>query len=454
MKPSTQPSVPSVDLPDDVVLSARGVSKKFCRNLRRSMWYGLQDLGRNSLGLRTQDGLEVVDPASGGDAQSANSQSPLLRRDEFWAVKDISLELRKGESLGIVGVNGCGKSTLLRILCGIYPPDQGAILSRGRIGALIALGAGFHPHLSGRENVFLNASILGIPAKEIKKQFDNIVDFAEIGDFIASPVSTYSSGMKVRLGYAVAAFCFPDIMLIDEVLAVGDINFKRKCMSHLRKYLHDGGSLIFVSHSMDQVEAVCDRVLLLDHGVPQFLGEASEGVAVYYEKLMKARAKERKKGGHYHDKQETDEGNLRIIQMRAEPVNSDRIIPGSDVRFFVDYEAKEPVDNVWFGLNVVTSDQAVRITTVSCRDRKPTHAYNLAAGRGSLSFVARRMSLSPGTYCLKGGISCAETKSAIAVHGWDGSRPSFFEVGIPVRSQLSRTVVWDEIIVFDVTWED
>ena len=180
----------------EVILSAKDVSKKFCKKLRRSMAYGLTDLTKN---------LFAIKP---GSAE--------LRKEEFWALKDIDFELRRGDVLGLIGVNGSGKTTLLRLLSGIFPPDKGEIMIKGRVGALIALGAGFHPYFSGRENIYLNGAILGISRDELDAQFDKIVEFSEIGDFIDAPVATYSSGMRVRLGFSVAIAMKPDVLLIDE----------------------------------------------------------------------------------------------------------------------------------------------------------------------------------------------------------------------------------------------
>ena len=242
----------AVDLPNDVVLRVDNVSKKFCRNLKRSLWYGLQDLGRNMLGgkrtsttsvpakalAKADPQLEISDsPITDVQSPIPNNYSPItnnrnllpLRPSEFWALQNISFELKRGECLGLIGPNGCGKSTLLRLIAGIFPPDEGRISFRGRVGALIALGAGFHPHLTGRENVFLNGAILGLSQEEIKDKFSEIIEFAEIGDFLDAPVATYSSGMRVRLGFAVASVIEPDLLLIDEILAVGDRKFRAKC---------------------------------------------------------------------------------------------------------------------------------------------------------------------------------------------------------------------------------
>lgn len=227
------------------LVKVRNVSKKFCRNLKHSLWYGMKDLTSELMGRM-------------------NAQRD-LRNEEFWAVKDVSFDLKRGECLGLIGRNGAGKSTILKMLGGLIKPDTGEITCRGGVGALIELGAGFNPVLTGRENIYINASVLGMAKSEIDERLQSIIDFAEVGDFIDAPVQSYSSGMKVRLGFAVASQMAPDILLIDEVLAVGDTGFRYKCQNCIKDLLGNTG-VIFVSHTMPQVASICDRVLLLDHG--------------------------------------------------------------------------------------------------------------------------------------------------------------------------------------------
>ncbi len=247
-------------MPDDVLLSVRNVSKKFCKRLRRSMAYGIWDLGKDLLGIR---------PKSSG-----------LRKEEFWSLDDINFELRRGEVLGLIGANGSGKSTLLRLIAGIFPPDKGEIAMRGRVGALIAVGAGFHPHMSGAENIYLNGAVLGMTREEIDATFDDIVEFSGIGDFLNAPVSAYSSGMRVRLGFSIATAVQPDILLIDEILAVGDAKFRNKCYNRIGE-IRGNTATIFVSHHVTQVAQVCSRCLLLDKGRVVHVGGVPEGVARY-----------------------------------------------------------------------------------------------------------------------------------------------------------------------------
>ncbi len=198
--------------------------------------------------------------------------------DEFWALRDISLDIAEGSTLGLIGPNGSGKTTLLKLIAGILRPTEGTIHTRGRIAALLALGAGFHPELSGRDNVYLNASILGLSRSQTDALFDDIVAFAELEDFVDTQVKFYSSGMYVRLGFAVAVHVDPAILLVDEVLAVGDIAFQAKCLSKVEEFQRDGRTIVFVTHAPDLVVRICDRVVLLDKGHVRATGEPQEVV--------------------------------------------------------------------------------------------------------------------------------------------------------------------------------
>lgn len=248
----------------EVLVSVQNVSKKFSKNLKSSLRYGASDIIRSTLGL------------------SINKE---LRPKEFWAVHDVSFELRRGECIGLIGHNGAGKSTLLKVLNGLYAPDKGQIVMRGKIGALIELGAGFNPILTGRENIYNNASILGFTKKDVEEKIESIIDFSEIRDFIDTPVQNYSSGMKVRLGFAVAAHLEPDILIIDEVLAVGDLGFVLKCFSKIDELLPHT-AVIFVSHSMPMVSRICNEIILMDHGKVEYHGkEIGKGIQLYYNKF-------------------------------------------------------------------------------------------------------------------------------------------------------------------------
>src|SRR4051794_36646028 len=205
-----------------------------------------------------------------------------LRRDRisdtFLALDDVSFTVEQGEAIGLMGLNGSGKSTLLKLINGVMKPDSGEVLTRGRIAGLIATGAGFHPQLTGRDNVFLNAAILGMTEAETRRKFDQIVEFADIGKFLETPVGHYSSGMFSRLGFAVAVHTDSDIFLIDEVLAVGDRPFKRKCMARMEEVRAAGQTMVYVSHAAGSVRKMCDRVLVLEKGVLGYDGPVDEGI--------------------------------------------------------------------------------------------------------------------------------------------------------------------------------
>ena len=241
------------------LVHVEAVAKKFCRDLKRSLWYGLVDAAAAGLG---------------------RNGSNTLRRDEFWALESVSFRIERGQCLGLIGRNGAGKTTLLKLLNGLLKPDLGRVELRGRVAALIALGAGFNPLLTGRENIYVNGAVLGLTRHEIKDKLDEIADFAGIGAFIDAPVQSYSAGMQVRLGFAVATALRPDVLLLDEVLAVGDAAFRAKCYDRLAR-MRERAAFVLVSHDMDQVARTCSAVLLLEHGRAIYAGDVNEGIRRY-----------------------------------------------------------------------------------------------------------------------------------------------------------------------------
>ncbi len=248
----------------EILVKAEGVSKKFCMDLKTSLKYGVQDLFANF---------------------GRNDKTSVLREKEFWAVRDINFELRRGECLGLIGHNGAGKSTLLKILNGLINPDVGKVTIKGKVSALIELGAGFNPILSGRENIYNNGAILGFTREEINNKIEEIIDFAEIREFIDMPVQNYSSGMKVRLGFAIAAQLEPDVLIIDEVLAVGDLGFVLKCFKTIDSILPNT-AIVFVSHSMPMIARICNQVILMEKGKSDYQGyDIVKGIGLYYNKF-------------------------------------------------------------------------------------------------------------------------------------------------------------------------
>lgn len=253
------------------VVKVENVSKKFCRRIKHVMLYGFQDIVKDFFGIK--------------------SKTHYLRSGEFWAVDNVSFELNKGETLGIIGLNGSGKSTILKMINGIFMPDSGIIEINGKVGALIEVGAGFHPLLTGRENIYINGSILGMSKKELDEKFDEIVDFSELRDFIDTPVKFYSSGMFVRLGFAVAVFCNPEILLIDEILSVGDISFQNKAFKRLYSMKEKANGIIYVGHNMQHIRNMCDRIMVIDSGKKLFIGDTLEGIKFFHEFIAKNKTK-------------------------------------------------------------------------------------------------------------------------------------------------------------------
>jgi len=253
---------------EDVCVAVRDVSKKFSRSLKRSFLYGARDIGRMIAGRLGDDDR--------------------LQASEFWAVRNVSLELQRGRSIGIVGVNGSGKTTLLRMISGILRPTIGSIEVQGRIAPMLALGAGFKPVLSGRENIFLNLSLLGVSERDIRDRYDAIVDFAELHEAIEAPIGTYSSGMLARLGFACAVHTDPQILVVDEVLSVGDAKFRMKCRNRINELRRSGTSMLLVSHSAILIETLSDECLFLNRGRVEFQGAPAEALRAYEEATVAA----------------------------------------------------------------------------------------------------------------------------------------------------------------------
>jgi lipopolysaccharide transport system ATP-binding protein len=351
----------------DTLIKVEEVSKKFCRSLKRSLWYGMRDLGSEILGRR-----------HGGNGE--------LRKDEFWAVDDVSFELKRSECLGLIGRNGAGKTTVLKLLNGLVKPDKGRIEVRGRVGALIALGAGFNPILTGRENIYVNASVLGLSKREIDSRLDEIIDFAEIGESIDSPVQTYSSGMQVRLGFSVATTLEPDIILLDEVLAVGDAAFRNRCYQRLGERRKTSAAIL-VSHSMDQVGQFCDRVLVLSEGRNVFDGDTAEGIAAY-ERLS----------------ENDDEADIRTFENVRRPVTSlqirldtSKVLYGEHAQLKIDLNSEHTVPNTT--LKIVFYDQQHR-PCAEWNSQRIGLDVPLRAGANSLRIKLGPLLLKTGRYRL------------------------------------------------------
>ena len=277
--------------------------------------------------------------------------------EDFYALRDVSFEIQPGESVGIIGPNGSGKSTSLKILAGVTKPSTGRFELNGRLGALIEVGAGFHPELTGRENVYMNGSILGMSKKEIDRKFDSIVDFSEIEQFIDTPVKHYSSGMYVRLGFAVAIHNEPEVMLVDEVLAVGDLGFQKKCFARMEALKNEGRTFILVSHAMGQVQEMCNRAIMLYKGERVADAPVMEASAHYLDFMAKLTM-----GAKEALRDAKPEADLAItgVNLVGEDGSALAQVPaGSKLNVAIDYEAKAPVDGVRVVLNVMRTGHVV-----------------------------------------------------------------------------------------------
>lgn len=372
------------------------VSKKFTLQHQRPRSF--QDLLIQL--FRQDDG-----PPHGRAKASQNARGG--RREEFWALRDVNFTIDDGETVGIIGPNGAGKSTVLKLASRIIEPTSGEIEVNGRLGALLELGAGFHPDLSGRENVYLNGSILGLSRREIDKRLDAIIAFSEMGRFIDMPVRHYSSGMYVRLGFSVAVHTDPEVLLIDEVLAVGDAGFQRKCLEKISELRQKEVTIVFISHNADTVRSLCSRAIWLDEG--QIVADGStESVVAQY--LDRAWSKEGARADLEPDgERRWGNGKLRITQVRLLGLHGEekrQFQVGEPLVVEMHYQAEEKVNNPVFGLAIHRRD-GLHVTgpnTRFARDQIPA-----VDGKGVVRYRVESVPLLEGSYRL-----------SVAAHDWAG----------------------------------
>ncbi len=324
------------------------------------------------------------------------------RQDHFWALKGLSFEVRRGEALGIIGPNGAGKTTILKLLSRITPPTNGTITTVGRFSSLIELGAGFHPDLTGRENVFLNGVILGLTRRQVKERFDQIVAFAEMERFIDMPVKRYSSGMYARLGFAVAAHVDPDIMLVDEVLAVGDAGFQRKCYDFIHAFVTGGRTTVFVSHNLYVIEQLCDRVIWLDSGRIVMTGKPGQVLPAYLDHMDQQALASK-------TTVESVDGHLRVAQVDftdAEGNERETFATGESIVVRLRYHAERPIARPHFVLGVVDAQGGPPLFLASML--VDGNAPPSIAGDGVLKCRLESVPLMPRVYYVWGEIWAAD----------------------------------------------
>ncbi|NLF22702.1 MAG: ABC transporter ATP-binding protein [Lentisphaerae bacterium] len=318
----------------------------------------------------------------------------------FWALRELNFSIRKGQTVGVIGPNGSGKSSLLGLVAQTMTPTEGSVETVGRISALLELGAGFHPDLSGRENVFLSAAILGIPREDIRKRFDHIVDFAGLRDFIDMPVKHYSSGMYVRLAFSVAIEMNPDILLVDEVLAVGDMAFQMKCLDRIRAFQRQGKTILLVSHALETVEEFCSDVLLIHEGRLIMQGDPTEVISTYLRQYM---VRIGLLNVEEHGTREIEMRSIRLLDEDGRESATFR--SGGAMTVEIDYAAQRRIERPVFGFNIKTGNGFYVFGSNTQIARVPIDAVE---GNGRIRLRIEPLTLKQGRFFL-----------SLAVHSWD-----------------------------------
>jgi ABC-type polysaccharide/polyol phosphate transport system ATPase subunit len=359
--------------------------------------------------------------------------------DVLWALKDVSFELEKGQSMALVGSNGAGKTTTLKLLANITKPTKGRIETSGKLSALIELGAGFHPDLTGRENIYLNGTILGLKRHEIYKRFDEIVEFSELSRFIDTPVKRYSSGMIVRLGFAVASCIEPEILLVDEVLAVGDAAFRQKSLKRIQSLIHEGTSILFVSHNLYMVQAVCQKALYLKKGQVQLWGDTKQVIETYESDLHAERASKFEKGALQQGGSESDVEitNVELVDLNGE--KPELFSSNQPAQIRVHYNAYRDMGKVNMSIFVIRSDG---MTCFMLRTKLDGYALDVERGSGTVSVNLEPLQLITGTYFIEAWFLNEE--DSIGLTPMSG-RSDWFTVRGTARSYEESSGVYEPI---------
>lgn len=412
----------------EVLIECEGVGKKFCRDFRKSLAYGLRDCARDLIGGRTR-------------------AADILRPDEFWANHDINFEVSRGECLGLIGRNGAGKTTLLKMLNGLIKPDTGHIRMRGRTGAMIALGAGFNPILTGRENVYVNGSILGLSRAQIDQRLDEIVDFAEIPDAIDSPVRTYSSGMQVRLGFAVACLLLsPDILIVDEVLAVGDASFRRKCYDFFRRLRRNGSSVILVTHGLSQVSMIADKAIVLERGRVDFAGDPSAAVG----HLLDLSEAGEETEGSLGFKNSSSPLSISSVEVLGHSKDND-VRTGDTLRFRVHMESQKNIERLQCSASIWLRDETTMLS--SMHSSLDNFYFSARPGEEHVDLILKDCPLIPGKYFFKFTLGVPGIPTPYAELGYETS-PVAFLIGHPEHGIIDpNEAINGAAVHLNVSWD-
>jgi ABC-2 type transport system ATP-binding protein len=324
------------------------------------------------------------------------------RAEDFWALRDVSLEVEEGSTFGLIGHNGSGKTTLLKCVAGILRPTAGTIRQRGRLAALLELGAGFHPELTGRENVYLNASFLGLSRKQTDRAYEGIVEFAELGEFMDNQVKLYSSGMLVRLGFAVAVHVEPDVLLVDEVLAVGDEAFQAKCIDRVRRFQREGRTIVLVTHALDTVRDICDRAAMLHHGALHALGRPDDVVREMRYVLLGVT------DPGFVPEEGTREAEIAEVQIvRASGAGDGPVLRGDPLTIQVDVRTNAPVADL--DVDVAVLDGATNHPVLEARTSRAGLDLGRVDGKRRVRFRIDGFPYGTGKYWVTVGLSSRET---------------------------------------------
>lgn len=369
------------------------------------------------------------------DVWKAYRKSARRHAEMFWALQHVSFEVHRGASVGVIGRNGAGKSTLLKLMAGITAPTRGRIVIDGRVAALIEVGSGFHPELTGRENVFLSGAILGMRRREISAKLERIVEFAGVQQFIDTPVKWYSSGMYVRLGFAVAAHLEADILLVDEVLAVGDAEFQVKCLQRIQELRDQGTTSLFISHDLTAVERLCDSAVLLEAGTIAATGTPGEVVATYHRRLALWDP------ASGQTTIESPRSGVALTNLTLRNPQEPRAVSfktGAPVTVSVRYAVARPIDNVEFEIRYYSADGKTRIAAPRTGERRePLH---LAPPGGEVQFICESLPLNPGSYAV--GAVVRDMTSSRILAWWDGETRLYVQTGPQTDGQFYIPHSW------------
>lgn len=358
--------------------------------------YTISHKGANREGLRHAIEAAVRSPMKWLRTQTGQGS----RAEDFWALRNVSFDVHRGEVVGIIGSNGAGKSTLLKILSRITPPTEGRARINGRIASLLEVGTGFHQELTGRENIFLNGAILGMTRAEIIRKFDEIVSFSEIDEFLDTPVKRYSSGMYVRLAFAVAAHLDPEILIIDEVLAVGDASFQKKCLGKMEDIAQHGRTVLFVSHNMEAVSSLCGRVLWMENGQVRLDGPADQVVGAYFNSLETTYS-------YVNDKCGFTVRQVTLKNSQGQPCSTIR--PGDDLAVEISFEAKRPIEKPYLAICIYGAAGPCFASNMVLDGYRPS----VLEGFGKVVCTFKSIPLLPQDYTVTLGIRAAEYDEVI-----------------------------------------